>query len=40
MNVLLFNKDDQNRNTIIREIEFSEKGRLKDWPLGFFDPID
>ena len=40
VNVLLFNKDDQNRNTIIREIEFSEKGRLKDWPLGFFDPID
>lgn len=40
VNVLLFNKDDQNRNTIIREIEFDEKGRLKDWPLGFFDPID
>ena len=40
VNVLLFNKDDQNRNSIIREIEFNEKGRLKDWPLGFFDPID
>ena len=40
VNVLLFNKDDQNRDTIIREIEFNEKGRLKDWPLGFFDPVD
>ena len=40
VNVLLFNKDDKNRDTIIREIEFDEKGRLKDWPLGFFDPID
>ena len=40
VNVLLFNKDKDNRNTIIREIEFTEKGRLKDWPLGFFDPTD
>lgn len=40
VNVLLFNKDNDNRNTIIKEIEFTEKGRLKDWPLGFFDPID
>lgn len=40
VSVLLFNKDDQNRNTIIREIEFTKEGRLKDWPLGFFDPID
>ena len=40
VSVLLFNKDDQNRNTVIREIEFTKEGRLKDWPLGFLDPID
>lgn len=40
VSVLLFNKDVLNRNTIIREIEFTKEGRLKDWPLGFFDPID
>ncbi len=40
VSVLLFNKDSQNRNTIIRQIEYTDEGRLKDWPLGFFDPID
>lgn len=40
VSVFLFNKDDQNRNTLIREIEYTKEGRLKDWPLGFFDPID
>lgn len=40
VNVLLFSKDDYKRNTIIKEIEFTEKGQLKDWPFGFFDPED
>ena len=40
VSVLLFSKDNDNRNTVIKQIEFTEKGQLKDWPYGFFDPED
>ena len=40
INVLLFEKDKDFKNTIIKQISFNENGQLKDWPYGFFDPKD
>lgn len=40
INVLLFQKDADMKNTSIKQISFSENGQLKDWPYGFFDPLD
>lgn len=40
INVLLFYKDKDLRNTQIKQISFSQKGQLNDWPYGFFDPLD
>ena len=40
VNVLLFQKDTDFKNSTVKQITFSEKGQLKDWPYGFFDPLD
>lgn len=40
INVLLFEKDKDTKNTNIRQCEFNEKGQLQNWPFGFFDPKD
>ena len=40
VNVLLFSKDEEQKNTSIKQIQFTEKGQLQDWPYGFFDPLD
>ena len=40
VNVLLFFKDKENQNTQIKQITYTEQGQLKDWPYGFFDPLD
>lgn len=40
VNVILFQKDKNQRNTIARQICYDDKGQLKDWPFGFFDPED
>ena len=40
VNVILFQKDKDQRNTIARQICYDDKGQLKDWPFGFFDPED
>lgn len=40
VNVLLFSKDIDKKNTSIRQIQFTKNGQLKDWPYGFFDPAD
>lgn len=40
VNVLLFQKDADFKNSTVKQITFSEKGQLKDWPYGFFDPLD
>ncbi len=40
VNVLLFSKDKEQKNTSIKQIQFTEKGQLQDWPYGFFDPLD
>lgn len=40
VNVILFQKDENQRNTIARQICYDVKGQLKDWPFGFFDPED
>ena len=40
INILLFSKDEKNKNTIIKKASFNEKGQLIDWPWGFFDPED
>lgn len=38
VNVLIFEKDSENRNTIVTKAEFKENGQIKNWPSGFFDP--
>ena len=40
VNVLLFEKDKRTKDTIIKKAVFNEKGQLKNWPYGFFDPED
>ena len=40
VNVIIFQKDEKQRNTIVKQIGFDQKGQLKDWPFGFFDPED
>lgn len=40
INVLLFQKDSELKNSSIKQISFTERGQLKDWPYGFFDPLD
>lgn len=40
INVILFQKDGNQRNTVVRQICYDDKGQLKDWPFGFFDPED
>lgn len=40
VNVIMFNKDFQMKNTEIQQISFNEKGQLEKWPYGFFDPKD
>lgn len=40
VNVVIFQKDKQQKNTIVRQIGFDDKGQLTDWPFGFFDPED
>ena len=40
VSIILFSKDRENKNSIIKQISYTEKGQLKDWPYGFFDPED
>lgn len=40
VSVIIFSKDKENKNTIIKQISYTEKGQLMDWPYGFFDPED
>ena len=40
VNVILFSKDNDLKNSIIKQISYTEQGQLKDWPYGFFDPQD
>ena len=40
VNVILFSKDQEYKNSIIKQISYTEQGQLKDWPYGFFDPLD
>lgn len=40
VNILLFEKEGETRETTIRQCVFSEKGKLQNWPFGFFDPED
>lgn len=40
VNVILFAKDVNLKDSIIKQISYTEQGQLKDWPYGFFDPQD
>lgn len=40
VNVILFEKSDDFKETAVRQISFNHKGQLNDWPYGFFDPLD
>lgn len=40
VSVVIFEKNINDMNTIVRQTQFNEKGQLKDWPIGFFEPFD
>lgn len=40
VNVIIFQKDEKQKNTIVKQIGFDKKGQIMDWPFGFFDPED
>ncbi len=40
INVILFEKSRDYKETLIRQIGFNRRGQLNDWPYGFFDPLD
>ena len=40
VNVVIFEKTINNLNTTVRQTQFNDKGQLKDWPIGFFEPFD
>lgn len=40
VNVILFQKDREQKNTELKQITFNNQGQLIDWPYGFFEPND
>ena len=40
VNVIMFNKTFDMKNTEVQQISFNDKGQLEKWPYGFFDPKD
>lgn len=40
VSLMIFEKDNEGKNTIIKQTYFKENGQIKDWPYGFFDPVD
>ena len=40
INIILFEKTKDFKETVIRQIAFNHKGQMNDWPYGFFDPLD
>lgn len=40
VNLLIFNKHNENGDTTLIQTEYNERGQIKNWPLGFFDPFD
>lgn len=40
VNVIFFEKDTVDSDTLVRQLSYDNEGRLKDWPYGFFDPKD
>lgn len=40
VNIILFEKSNDFKETLVRQISFNNKGQLNDWPYGFFDPLD
>ena len=40
VNVVLFEKKSLQGDTIVKCTQFDSKGRLKQWPIGFFEPED
>ncbi|WP_321425059.1 DUF3696 domain-containing protein [uncultured Bacteroides sp.] len=40
VNLLLFEKDKEGKNSNIKQTSYKDNGQIKDWPYGFFDPSD
>ena len=40
INIIIFQKDKELKNSIIKQISYDKSGRLTEWPYGFFDPND
>nr|DAL83538.1 MAG TPA: hypothetical protein [Caudoviricetes sp.] len=40
VSLILFEKDDEEKNSKIKQTYYKTNGQIKDWPYGFFDPKD
>lgn len=40
VSLIIFEKDNKGRNSIISQTYYKENGQIKNWPYVFFDPID
>lgn len=40
VNVVLFEKSVDDKETHVVQTKYDKKGQLENWPIGFFDPID
>lgn len=40
ISLIIFEKDKEEKNSIITQTYYKANGQIKNWPYGFFDPID
>lgn len=40
ISLIIFEKDEEGKNSIITQTYYKDNGQIKNWPYGFFDPID
>ncbi len=40
VNIILFEKKPGEKTTQLRQTTFNPNGQIKEWPYGFFDPLE
>lgn len=40
VNIILFEKKPEEPTTQLRQTTYNQKGQIKEWPYGFFDPLE
>lgn len=40
VNIILFQKDIENKNSQVSQTSYDSNGQIQNWPYGFFDPDD